>query len=85
MVVGYCKKDCCYRKLTSCSIDIQRDDSVVTIGTRDYGFTVPKDLIGKNIIVQGTEPGLMIRERRPVRKDAQKDIQFIATGVKVLD
>src|SRR5688500_1402011 len=54
-IVGACKRDCCNRKLTSCFLDIQTGDSLVRIGTRDNGFSVPKEMVGKKIVVEGTE------------------------------
>ena len=83
-IVSGCKRDCCNRKLTTCFIDIQTADSLVRVGTRDNGFSVPKDMIGKKIVVEGTETSLLIRERRPM-KGTQNDVQFTATGVKVLN
>jgi hypothetical protein len=83
-IVSGCKRDCCNRKSTFCFIDIQTADSLVRIGTRDNGFSVPKDMVGQKIVVEGTETTKLGRERRP-RKDVQNDVQFTATGVKVLN
>ena len=88
MVVGYCKKDCCYKKSTSCSVDVKKEDgSTVTVGTRDNGFTVPKEIVGKTITVEGKDAGQISggRKRKDVKKDAQQDIQFAATGIKIID
>ena len=68
------------------SFDLKKDDgTIVTVGTRDHGFTVPKEIVGKKIIIEGIEPGTLIRERKTVKKDYQKDIQFAAKGIKVID
>ena len=70
---------CCDTSLTS--ITLKKDDgTIVTVGTRDFGFTVPKNIVGRYITIEGenTSGG---RKRR----DYQKDIQFAATGIKVLD
>ena len=76
--VGWCEDDCL-------TILVKKDDgTTVTIGTKDYGFTVPKEIVGKRIIIEGIEPAKLIRERRTVKKDYQKDIQFAATGIKVI-
>ncbi len=88
MVVGYCKKDCCYKKSTSCSVEVKKDDgSTVIVGTRDNGFTLPREIEGRTIIVEGKDAGQISggRKRRDVKKDAQQDIQFAATGIKVID
>jgi hypothetical protein len=87
MVVGYCKKDCCYNKRTSCSVDLKNDNGIITVGTRDYGFTVPREIEGHTIIAEGKDAGQISggRKRRDVKKDAQQDIQFAATGLKVID
>jgi hypothetical protein len=83
-VVGICTRDCCNRKLTSCTMIIKREDSLVSIGTNDYGFTVPKSIVGRTVTVQSVDPRL-IRERRPIRKDSQKGVQIAATGIKFID
>ena len=61
------------------------DGTTVTVGTKDNGFTVPKKLAGKKIIVEGIDPAKRVRERRTVRTDYQKDIQFAASGIIVVD
>jgi hypothetical protein len=67
------------------SIVIKKDDgSIITVGTKDNGFTVPKEITGRNISIEGTEISAG-RKRKPVRKDQQENIQFAATGIKVLD
>ena len=86
-VVGYCKKDCCYKKGSSSSIEVRTADGIITVGTSDYGFTVPKEIVGRTITVEGKDAGQISggRKRRDVKKDAQQDIQFAATGIKVID
>ena len=77
--VGWCEEDCL-------TILIKKDDgTTVTIGTKDYGFKVSPKIVGRKIIVEGNEPAYFIRERRTIKKDYQKDIQFAATGIKVID
>ena len=79
--VGWCEEDCL-------TILVKKDDgTTVTIGTRDNGFTVPKEIKGHTIIVEGKDAGQISggRKRRDVIKDAQQDIQFAATGIKVID
>ena len=77
--VGWCEEDCL-------TILVRKDDgTTVKVGTRDNGFTVPKKLVGKKIIVEGIDPAKRVRERRTVRTDYQKDIQFAASGIIVVD
>jgi hypothetical protein len=54
------------------------DGTIVTVGTRDNGFTVPKEIVGKTITVEG-------RKRRDVKNDAQQNIQFAATGILIVE
>lgn len=83
-VVGICKRDCCNKKATSCTMLVKaREDSLVNIGTSDFGFSVPKNIIGRTITVEGRDPAFLSRERR--RKEYQQDIQLAATGLKFLD
>ena len=77
--VGWCEDDCL-------TILVKKDDgTTVTVGTKDNGFTIPKKLTGKKIIVEGIDPAKRVRERRTVRTDYQKDIQFAATGIMVIN
>jgi len=75
---GWCEEDCL-------TILVKKDDgAIVTIGTRDYGFTVPKELIGKRIIVEGVDVTTSyIRRRKTINQNYQRDIQFAATGIKI--
>jgi len=77
-VVSGCKGRCD-------SLKIQKEDgSFVIIGTRDNRFTLPGNMIGKKIIIEG------IYSRKPVPgiknpvTNYQKNIQFVASGVKVI-
>ncbi|PKP13911.1 MAG: hypothetical protein CVU08_02815 [Bacteroidetes bacterium HGW-Bacteroidetes-3] len=77
--VDWCEEDCL-------TMWVQKDDgTTVAVGTKDYGFAVPKDIVGKRINVEGIEPAKLIRERKTMKKEYQKDIQFVATGVKLFD
>jgi hypothetical protein len=79
LAVGWCEDDCL-------KISVKKDDgTIVTVGTKDYGFTVSKKIVGKRIIVEGIEPDKLPRERRTVKKEYQKDIQFAATGIMVIN
>jgi len=76
--VDWCEEDCR-------TIKVKKDDgTIVTVGTKDYGFTVAKELIGKRIIVEGVDVTTSyIRRRKTINQDYQKDIQFAATGIKI--
>lgn len=60
----------------------QNDGTIVTVGTKDYGFSVPKNLIGRKITVEGIDQ-FSGRKRRTAQE--QQTIQFAATGIKVID
>ena len=71
--VDWCEQDCR-------TIMVKKDDgTTVTVGTRDYGFTVPKNIVGRKITLDGS----MVAGGRK-RRD-QQDIQYAATGIKVID
>jgi hypothetical protein len=76
--VGWCEEDCLTILMK------KADGTIVTIGTKDYGFRVPKKLIGLKIIVEGIDPANRVRERLTVRGGYQKDIQFAASGIIVV-
>ena len=81
VIVNWCEEDCL-------TILVKKDDgTTVTVGTKDNGFRVPKEIVGRKIIVEGIDAGQISggRKRRDVKKDAQQDIQFAATGIKVID
>ena len=81
ITVDWCEEDCL-------TILVKKDDgTTVTVGTKDNGFRVPKKIVGRKIIVEGIDAGQISggRKRRDVKKDYQKDIQFAATGIKVID
>ena len=75
--VEWCEEDCM-------TIWVKKDDgTIVTVGTKDNGFTVPKNIVGKRIFIEGIEPGKLIPEKRMIKNEYQKDIQIAATGVRV--
>jgi len=61
----------------------KNDGSTVSIGTKDYGFTIPKNTIGKRVVIEGIEPEKYIVEKRKINKEYQKDVQVAATGIRV--
>jgi hypothetical protein len=54
------------------------DGTVLTIGTRDNGFTVPRTIEGHTISIQGKDAGQISGRKR-------RDFQFAATGILILD
>ena len=66
------------------SFNLKKDDgTVVAVGTRDYEFTVPKELIGKNVSIEGLTSATLLNERK--RRSVQKDVEFAAIGILVTD
>ena len=77
--VDWCEDDCL-------TVWIKKDDgSILSVGTKDYGFTVPKNIVGKRIIIEGIEPFKYIATKKTVKKEYQKDIQVAATGIRIFD
>ncbi len=67
------------------SFDLKKDDgTIIIIGTRDNLFTVPKAMVGKKIIIEGVDLISNTRRRRTIGNYYQQDIQFAATGLKIL-
>ena len=72
--VDWCEEDCR-------TIMVKKDDgTTVIVGTNDYGFTVPKNIVGRKITLDGS----MVAGGRK-RRDYQQYIQYAATGIKVID
>ena len=75
--IDRCEEDCS-------TIWVKKDDgSIVSIGTKDYGFTVPKTIVDKRISIEGIEPGKFNTVKRAEKKEYQKDIQIAATGIRI--
>ena len=75
--VDWCEEDCL-------TVWVKKDDgSQVSIGTKYYGFTVPKNIVGKRIIIEGIDPAKYTAEKKNVKKEYQKDIHFAAIGVRI--
>ena len=99
--VDWCEGDCLtmwVRKITGtvvradwCEEDcltmwVKKDDgTIVSVGTKDYGFTIPKETVGKRIIIEGIDPAKLISEKKTVKQEYQKDIRFAATGIKIFN
>jgi hypothetical protein len=76
--VDWCEEDC-YTMLVK-----KADGTMITVGTKDYGFTIPKSIVGKKIIIEGIEPAKRIVDKKTVKKTYQTNIQFAASGVRQL-
>ena len=77
--VDWCEEDCL-------TVWVKKDDgTIVSVGTKDYGFTVPKNIVGKRIAIEGIEPAKLIPEKKTLKREFQKDIQFAATGIKIFN
>jgi len=71
--VDWCEDDCL-------TIWVKKDDgTIITVGTKDFDFTVPNNITGKRIIIEGIVPVKLANEK----KEYQKDIQIAATGLRV--
>ena len=63
------------------SFNLKKDDgAIILVGTSDYDFNVPKELIGRSVSVEGLSSATLIERKR---RSVQKDIQFAAIGVMV--
>ena len=77
-VVGTCRGRCD-------SLKVQKaDGTFVIVGTRDNRFTLPSNIVGKKIIIKGIYPETRVSEIRNPRTNYQKNIQFGASGIKVI-
>ena len=76
--VDWCEEDCL-------TMWVKKDDgTIVSVGTKDSGFTIPKEIVGKKIIIEGIDPAKLITEKKTLKREFQKDIQFAATGLRIL-
>ncbi|HEY0355706.1 MAG TPA: DUF4920 domain-containing protein [Flavisolibacter sp.] len=76
---GWCEEDCI-------TVWVKKEDgSTVSVGTKEYGFTVPKNIVGKKIIIEAAEPATYTTQKKKVKKEYQKDIQVAATGIRIFD
>ena len=97
-VTGKVKEVC---KAMGCWIRLEKaDGSTLMVKTKDHAFTMPQDLVGRTVSVEGTASIKEVSEekRKHFAEDAgkskaeikkikgsEKEVQFIASGVKVLD
>ena len=84
-----------------CWIKIQRaDGSSMMVRAKDHAFLMPANIVGKTVVIEGTavikevseemrkhyaEDAGKSKEEIAKIKGAEKDVQFAAKGVKVID
>jgi hypothetical protein len=93
-VVEVCKAEGCWIKVQ------KKDGSAMMVRAKDHAFLMPENLVGKTVLIQGAATVKEVSEemRRHYAEDAgkskkeianikgpEKDVQFTAKGVKVLD
>lgn len=97
-VIGKVKEVC---QSMGCWIKLERPDgSTLMVKTKDHAFFMPKDLVGKTVLVAGTASleDVSEKKRKHLAEDAGKskkeiakikgsvkELQYTASGVKVLD
>lgn len=97
-VTGKVKEVC---KAMGCWLKVEKaDGTTLMVKSKDHAFFVPQDLIGKTIIMEGSASVKEVSEdkRKHLAEDAgkskeeikkikgsEKELQFIASGMKVLD
>lgn len=97
-VTGKVKEVC---KSMGCWITLEKADGTsLMVKSKEHGFFMPQDLTGKTVVIEGTASIKEVSEdkRKHMAEDAgkskaeikkikgsEKEVQFIATGVKVLD
>lgn len=97
-VTGKVKEVC---QTMGCWMRLEKADGTsLMVKTKDHAFFMPKDILGKMVAIEGTAKVKEVSEdqRKHYAEDAgkskaeikkikgaEKEIQFIASGVKVLD
>ncbi|HEU4633972.1 MAG TPA: DUF4920 domain-containing protein [Flavisolibacter sp.] len=93
-VTEVCKAEGCWIKIA------RKDGTSMMVRAKDHAFLMPENIVGKTVLVEGSATVKEISEemRRHYAEDAgkspkeiakikgpEKDVQFSARGVKVLD
>ena len=93
-VVEVCKAEGCWIKLE------RADGTTMMVRAKDHAFLMPENIVGKTVLIEGNATVKEISEdlRKHYAEDAgkskeeiakikgsEKDVQFAAKGVKVLD
>lgn len=88
-------------KSMGCWIRLEKaDGTTLLVKSKDHAYFMPQDLTGKTVVIEGTASIKEVSEekRKHMAEDAgkskaeikkikgsEKELQFVATGVKVLD
>ena len=93
-VVEVCKAEGCWIKVQ------KNDGTTMMVRAKDHAFLMPENIVGKTVLIEGAATVKEVSEemRRHYAEDAgkskkeiasikgsEKDVQFAARGVKVLD
>ena len=93
-VVEVCKAEGCWIKVA------KKDGSTIMVRAKDHKFLMPENIVGKTVLIEGNATVKETTEemRKHYAEDAgkskaeiakikgtEKDVQFAAKGVKVLD
>jgi hypothetical protein len=93
-VVQVCKAEGCWIKVE------RKDGTTMMVRAKDHAFLMPENIVGKTVLIDGSatvketseemrkhyaEDAGKSKEEIAKIKGAEKDIQFAAKGVKVLD
>jgi hypothetical protein len=97
-VTGRVKEVC---KSMGCWIKLEKaDGTTLMVKSKDHGFFMPQNLVGKTVVIEGTANVKEVTEaqRKHLAEDAgkskaeigkikgaQKEVQFVAKGVEVVD
>lgn len=97
-VTGKVKEVC---KAMGCWIKLEKADGTsLMVKSKDHGFFMPENLTGKTVVIEGTASIKEVSEdkRKHFAEDAgkskeeikkikgsEKEVQFVASGIKVLD
>ena len=97
-VTGKVKEVC---KAMGCWIRLEKADGTsLMVKSKDHGFFMPENLTGKTVVIEGTASIKEVSEdkRKHFAEDAgkskeeikkikgsEKEVQFVASGIKVLD
>ena len=93
-VVEVCKAEGCWIKVA------RKDGSTMMVRAKDHKFLMPENIVGKTVLIEGAatvketteemrkhyaEDAGKSKEEIAKIKGSEKDVQFAAKGVKVLD
>ncbi len=77
--VSWCEEDCLTVLVKT------NTGNIVSIGTKDNAFSVPKNIAGKKITIEGYEQAKLTINKKVDKNQRQKDIQVAATGIKIYE